>query len=278
MSAVYTHNKGRQLYMAVIRKTFTGNLSGTPTGVAYTITGLTSESSTTNVTGTVIEATLHFLDSLYQTLIEAGYNDTVKNENDYSITILGFKVFVICIVSSNRIYPKIYTCGNKSGVLPNSTTSASSSLAINNNTSPYTNLSYNVLVRGDSNHVSIYLGSFQNPNADYVLYSIAKGKDLITSSDIYMYASKINGTQYICKKDDLYTLIVNGSSVYNATPSVSGLNTNSKFVCVPQLIHNNTILIPSMIQGNSAIFETGKYYKIGSEIYYNENGYLYKVG
>lgn len=264
--------------MSVVRKTFTGTLSETPTGITHTITGLTSESSTTNVAGTVIEATLHFLDALYQTLLDAGHSDTIKNENDYSITVLGFKFFVICIQVNSRVYPKIYTCGNKSGVYPNGSSSSSTSLAINSTTSPYTNLSYNILVRGDTNHVSIYLGTFQNPNADCVLYSIAKGKDLITSSDIYMYASRINGTQYICKKDDLYTLIVNGSSVYNVIPSVSGLNTNSKFVCVPQLVYNNTIVIPSMIQGNSAIFETGKYYKIGSEIYYNESDYLYKVG
>jgi len=264
--------------MSVVRKTFTGTLSETPTGVTHTITGLTSESSTTNVAGTVTEATLHFLDALYQTLLDAGYSDTIKNENDYSVIVLGFKIFVICVQAGSRIYPKIYTCGNKSGVYPNSSTSSSASLAINSNTNPYTNLSYNILVRGDTSHVSIYLGTFQKPNEDYVLYSVTKGIDLITSSDIYMYASKISGTQYICKKDDIYTLIVNGSSVYNTTPSVSGLNTNSKFVCVPQLVYNNTILIPSMIQGNSAIFAANKYYKIGSEIYYNENGYLYKVG
>lgn len=264
--------------MAVVRKTFTGTLSAAPTVATHTITGLTSATSTLNVSSVSAEATLHFLDALYQTLVEAGYNDTVKNENDYSITVLGFKIFVPCIVSSNRISPKIYTCGNKGGVYPNGGSSNNSSFAINNDTSPYTDLSYNILVRGDSNHVSIYIGTFRYPNGDYTLYSIANGVDLISSSDIYMYSNKINGTQYICKKNDLYTLIVNGSAVYNSIPSTLGLNTKSKFVCVPQLVYYNTILIPSMIQGNSAIFETGKYYKIGTEIYYNDNNYLYKVG
>lgn len=84
----------------------------------------------------------------------------------------------------------------------------------------------------------------------------------------------------ICEQSDTYIEIYSSSSTNPLSTYLSsiGLNTKSKFVCVPQLAYNNTILIYSMIQGNSAVFTSGKYYKIGTEIYYNENGYLYKVG
>lgn len=259
--------------MSVVRNTFTGTLSESPTGVAHTITGLTSETSTTNV-NIVPEASLHFLNALYQTLLDAGYDDTVKNESEYSISILGFKFFILGAYYSSRVYIRAYTymAGSLSG------TSSSSGILIISNSSPYTDLSYNITVRGDSGHASIYVGSSTAPNTEYNFLSIAKGKNLITSSDIYMFSLKISGSQYILEKNDLYTPIVKNSGVYNAIPAALGANTNSQFVCIPQVVYNNTILIPSMVQGNTKIFTAGKYYKIGTEVYYNEEGFLYKVG
>ena len=262
--------------MAVVRNTFTGTLSAAPSALqtTYTITGLTSETSTINI-GIVPEASLHFLNALYQTLLDAGYSDTVKNDNDYSINILGFKFFVLGGYSNNKIYVRAFTYMASS--LTGSTSSSSGTL-INSGTSPYTDLNYNITIRGDSSHVSIYIGSYTAPNTEYNFLSIAKGKNLVTSDDVYMLSLKISGSQYIFKKNDLYNPIVKNAGVYNAIPAALGENTNSKFVCVPQIVYNNTILIPSMIQGNTKVFAEGKYYKIGSEIYYNESGYLYKVG
>lgn len=266
--------------MSVMRNTFSGELSASPnlstSYKTHAITGLTSETSTTNVNYMNPEASLHFLNAMHKTLVDAGYGDAVKNETEYSITVLGFKFFVF-IVGNNSIYPMIYTISTTNCIY------SSQSYHINGNqTDIRKNLEYNITVRGDSNHVSVYFGSYNAPTTEIGLLSIAKGKNLVTSSDIYLFGPSIsintsNGV-YMCEKDNPYSYFFIGYNPLNLTTGGSGLNTNSKFVCVPQLAYYNTCLFYSMIQGNSAVFTSGKYYKIGNEIYYNENGYLYKVG
>lgn len=267
--------------MSVMRNTFSGELNASPnlstSYKTHTITGLTSETSTTNVNYMNPEASQHFLNAMHKTLVDAGYGDAVKNETEYSITVLGFKFFVF-ITGSSQIIPYIYTTGTTNSF------SNSSSTAINSYSSNNTGkeLEYNITIRGDSNHVSIYYGSYNTPTGEYFLFSIAKGKNLITSSDIYMFGRSISESSsiFMREKNNLYNCFAHSISnpLDKYTEGNKGLNTNSKFVCIPQLAYYNTCLIYSMIQGNSAVFTSGKYYKIGNEIYYNENGYLYKVG
>lgn len=71
---------------------------------SLTIKELTSETSTTNVT-IIKELSAEFLNSVYETVIDAGYSDAVKNEEEYSITVLGFKFYVVVNTS---YYPCIY--------------------------------------------------------------------------------------------------------------------------------------------------------------------------
>ena len=69
--------------MSVMRNTFSGELSASPnlstSYKTHTITGLTSETSTTNINYMNAEASLHFLNALHKTLVDAGYGDAVKN-------------------------------------------------------------------------------------------------------------------------------------------------------------------------------------------------------
>lgn len=270
-------NEMEEIFMSVMRNTFSGVLSAVPnlstSYKTYTITGLTSETSTTNVNYMNEEASLHFLNALHKTLVDAGYGDTVKNEAEHSITVLGFKFFTL-VTGTGSLTPSVYIHGYNSPISGNT-----NYYIINEVYNPYSKFDYNITVRGDSNHVSIYLGNYANPTAEQPLVSIAKGKNLITSSDIYMFGSCINSTTFMREKSDLYNCFLNNASTpLTQYVGYKGLNTNSKFVCVPQLAYYNTCLIYSMVQGNSSVFTSGKYYKIGSEIYYNENGYLYKVG
>ena len=77
--------------MAVVRKTFTGTLSASPSLTTsyqnYCITGLTSETSTTNVNYMNSEACLHFLNALYQALIEAGYEDVYCTSMKFTVKL-----------------------------------------------------------------------------------------------------------------------------------------------------------------------------------------------
>lgn len=265
--------------MSVIRNTFTGTLSANPNLSAsyqnYTITGLTSETSTTNVNAMNPEASLHFLNALYKTIVDAGYGDAIKNDGEYSITVLGFKFFVF-IVGNGALIPFIYTTGEGAISFKPNTTNA----RINNSNSPYTELEYNITVRGDSNHISFYYGSYHYPTSELPLFAIAKGKNLITSSDIYMFGNSVSSGNFLIReRNNLYNYLYNSTNnPLDRFITEKGLNTNSKFVCVPQLAYNNTCLVYSMVQGNDAVFTSGKYYKIGNDIYYNENNYLYKVG
>lgn len=87
----------------VVRNAYSGSYSSL-TSETLTIVGLTSETSTTNVT-IVKELSTEFLNSVYETIVDAGYSDAVKNAEEYSITVLGFKFYVV--VGTNY-YPCVY--------------------------------------------------------------------------------------------------------------------------------------------------------------------------
>lgn len=112
-------NGTEEIFMSVMRNTFSGVLSAAPnlstSYKTHTITGLISETSTTNVSYMNPEASLHFLNALHKTLVDAGYGDAVKNEADYSISVLGFKFFAITTGSSSLI-PSIYIHGYNNAI------------------------------------------------------------------------------------------------------------------------------------------------------------------
>ena len=99
--------------MAVVKNTFTTTLSDNISPTNYIITGLTSATSTTSVSYMWEEASLYLLQSIYQTLVDAGYTDAVMDKTDYSITVLGFKFFVLSKSddSSFHSFPCVYCYG-----------------------------------------------------------------------------------------------------------------------------------------------------------------------
>ena len=158
--------------MAIVKNTFTKTLSSI-TSASYTITGLTSTTSTNSVSYVSPEITTQFLTSIYRTLLDAGYSDTSMNSSDYSITVLGFKFFILNTTynSSNyQSYPQVFVHGSSSKI---TATSASTTYYIN--TTDYYNLSYKIIVRGDKNCVGIWYASYSYPNSEVPLIFIAKG-------------------------------------------------------------------------------------------------------
>lgn len=272
----------------VVRNAYSGSYSSL-TSKTLTIVGLTSETSTTNVT-IIKELSIEFLNSVYETIVDAGYSDAVKNAEEYSITVLGFKFYVV--VGTNYT-PNIYA-EPISYVLPASTISIAKS--INNAQYDYM---YNITVRGDSNMIVIsYEGYDYYGVYEYTLFFIAKAKNLITGENGYFFGRKLYATSgsttayqnFLISKEHNYTYIHStGSGTGNGllVPSYinSGINTKNRYVCEPQLAYDGTYLIYSMIRGNKAIFSKGNYYKIGNDIYHCYNGnndssdgvFLYKV-
>lgn len=267
--------------MAVVKNTFTKTLSSI-TSASHTITGLTSSTSTTSVSYVSKELSTQFLTSIWQSLLDAGYSDASMNTTDYSITVLGFKFFALCKTysSSNfRSYPMIYTHGSSSVL---SVTSDSTTYYINNS-STYSDLSYKIIIRGDSNCVGIWYGSYSYPNSEVPLIFIAKAKNLITGGDAYCYCNRWYDSStsyyvYFKNKSDLYTnnyVKTNASdfsltTYYNAT----GLNTTTKIICEPVLGYYGAFYIYGLIKCNKN-FALGNYYGIGTDKYYC---YGYKEG
>lgn len=269
--------------MAVIKNHFETTLSDDITLTTHTITGLTAEGSSTNVTNFCQDGTIYFLKSIYKSLTDAGYTDATINEEDYSITVLGFKFFVISISGNTppnlRLFPYIY--------VPGSASRLDSSASNNNyllNEFDKTTLSYNIIIRGDENCVQISYSSFSYPNSEVPLIFIAKAKNLITDKEAFCYFyifEKANSAQYIYfrDKDKLYNTVYN--NIYSdmlyfpAFYGRTGNNTQSKFVCEPVLGNYGTYLIYSLLKCNSVNFEKGKYYKIGNDLYFCHG---YKLG
>lgn len=269
--------------MAVVKNTFTTTLSDNISPTNYIITGLTSATSTTSVSYMWEEASLYLLQSIYQTLVDAGYTDAVMDKTDYSITVLGFKFFVLSKSddSSFHSFPCVYCYGTSKNYSKYSVSSGYRRYySLNDFTSAGRTLSYNIIVRGDENCVQISYGSYMYPNSEVPIIFIAKAKNLITSEDAfcwtYYFDASINLDDthiYFRNKNELYNYFElnfyrNPEKGFDTYYPYTGLNSQYKMVCEPVLGYYGSFYIYSMIKCNDQYFEHGKYYKIGSDIYF----------
>lgn len=267
--------------MAVVKNHFETTLSDTSV-TTHSITGLTSETSTTNVNYVSQEASLYFLRSIHQTLLDAGYNDVVKNELEYSISVFGFKFFIFISAynnSINRYGFELYTYGLNNALSQRGKNSSNLQYEIlNDYHTNGTTLSFNLILRGNENCIQLGCSSYNCPNAEYPLIFLAKAKSLITSEEAFCYTSYFYDNVaiyiYIQDKNNLYNYvsgIANGNyngHYFETYYTNNGLNTASKFICEPVLGNYGTYLIYSLLKCNNKNFERGKYYKIGSDIYF----------
>ena len=269
--------------MAVVKNTFTTTLSDNISPTNYIITGLTSATSTTSVSYMWEEASLYLLQSIYQTLVDAGYTDAVMDKTDYSITVLGFKFFVLSKSddSSFHSFPCVYCYGTSKNYSKYSVYSSYRKYySLNDFTSAGRTLSYNIIVRGDENCVQISYGSYMYPNSEVPIIFIAKAKNLITSEDAfcwtYYFDDSMNSDDthiYFRNKNELYNYFElnfygNSAKGFDTYYPYTGLNSQYKMVCEPVLGYYGSFYIYSMIKCNNQYFEHGKYYKIGSDIYF----------
>ncbi len=275
--------------MAVVKNTFSTTFDSIESIAKHTIIGLTSETSTTSTTYYVSPAvTLYFLRSIYQTLVDAGYDDATLNEEDYSITVLGFKFYCTC--GSYHIddfdygfIPELYV-PSFNGLLNNRYDYCYYQYLqisnMNSNNLTNINLGFNIIVRGSKDCVQIAYSSYLYPNSEVPLLLVAKAKDLINSRDMFLFGNepgnKNNNYNYWCWRyvDNLYSLSIasSESNAYACVPypyyNDTGLNSINKYVCEPVLINHGTIKVNSMIKANNKLHENGKYYKIGSDMYF----------
>lgn len=269
--------------MAVVKNTFSATLDSI-TYSNYTLTGLTSETSTLNVSNVSPEITKHFSQSLYQTLLDAGYTDAVLNEDEHSITVLGFKFFILCnkySSSNNPCHPITFVYGINnwfSYYIYNY--SSQNYYGINKYNTNEKELEYHITVRGDKNCVSIMYSSPFYPNNENPLIFIAKSKNLITSEDAFLFSCTMYASSnslfgdyfYYRNKSDLYKyyeeINTRFNYIINTSSTQYGLSTSSKYIISPVLGYYKSYLVKSMIVSDQALFAGRKYYKIGPDIYY----------
>lgn len=240
--------------MAVVKNTFSGNITDDTT-VSTTITGLSSETSSSSV-NIYQKHSLHLLNAIYQTLLDAGYSDVIKDEINYSITVLGFKLYIY-INNSQNAYINASAC--------NATVASTPFTYLNKGA-----FSYNIVVRGDKNCVGIWLGQTGNTTSDISLITIAKAKNLITGEDAYAFFFNNNMQSacycYFCNKSNIYDIYRELFSEMDVYRDSIGLNNTQKQVIIPLTGYNHSFYVYSLYNKYS-LNGTLNYYKIGEDIY-----------
>lgn len=294
----------------VKRKTFVHNFSDEELNIEqYSKTGLYGSNVTecNNICYHCPRYSSAFLNDMYSLLIDSGYSDAVKNDEDYMITVLGLKI--ICLVETTNTFnvtnycqPIIFLLGYTDKLVKIGITTdyaGSSGLSEENiiNKNDKTDMNYNLLLKGDNNGFAIYYGSYSYPNAKYQFLHIRKCKNLMDDKEMFFISKSLDsgsGTPYILYNSNSYKGIFIDLDLEYSTPlTISsgtnlnsffgyfsdgvGYNTNHRYVTYPVICYYGTILMYGMIMSNSSIFSSGNYYKIGTDVYYCENNLLFKV-
>ncbi len=269
--------------MAVVRKTFSGTVSGSGNQEYARYIGIVSEDSV-NSFKTNVEMTLHFLNSLCQTLIEAGYEDTTVNEEEYYISIFGEHIYFVNDSCSSAIGSKInyiYVRGNRA--FPSGLSYLTYDKTIN----------YGIVIRGDKDHISIYIQPSKSINTlqpERQLLHIFKMNNVLNNGESILFINNFKdpGTSspgiaemfFVKEKNKPYDFSLDDLSINDVLSSNYTFQGNSSFenyIVTPMLCFYGNYLIPSMIGCSKPLFTTGKYYKIGEDTYYCEHGSLYKI-
>lgn len=276
--------------MAVVKKTFSGTITdGTATSVE--LNGIMENSTVTLSFCT--ELTLHFLNALYQTLSDAGYEDITLNTDEYYLTIFGERFYfpVSATTSGGGTLNSVLIRGGNLGNI----NGCNCYLTSNNE------IRYSITIRGDNDHVGIYIASASSNNMlgeEQSFFHIFKMKNIIEDSDSLLFLGNFINSVYsssakkyvtvagkpndirIKDKDTPYTFtnITFYSDFFSSNYFSTATNeSNTKFPIVPMLAAHGCYLIPSMIGCSVSLFTNDKYYKIGDNTYYCNNGCFFKV-
>lgn len=266
----------------VTRLTFSGSVSATADSDG--MNWKTSESITLPLTSaTATDKITHypkwskiFFNAMYQTLINAGY-EPVINENEYSISLWGFKFYTVVSAYTSNIYyirPYIYISGTTSNFSTNHEIVTAYSSA--------TKADYNftLTLRGSDN-VCVVTFSTDNSTSEYGVLFLAKATHIPTKSDYFVFNHAITNQPYFINKSDLYDMYTNSSCLFMSIKSSYNYNKHNEYYGIGKG-YNKVLLateqydfvIKDMLYTpNDAIINMGNYYKIGNELYYSNNAY-----
>lgn len=269
----------------VIKNTFSGTVDSSKYNTSETIKlPLTSATSQDSVSHYPVWSKVA-LNAIYKTLVDAGYTP-IKNEAEYSISIWGFKFYVL-VTDSNRGVISIYRNGTTVGYCNYYTYMRS------NNSLQSNEYKFILTIRGNDDMFEMTFSSDSNITSEYWIFSISKAVYIPTKSDV-IYTMFLYNSSTVChwavEKSNLYnsltTYDILNKTVDDLTVFKNYVGVGKGYIKIPLF----TVAFDCMIKGaimclntSSDLTEFNKYYKIGNEIYYcggrnyDTSPYLIKV-
>lgn len=268
----------------VIKNTFSGTVDSSKYTTSETIKlPLTSATSQDSISHYPVWSKVA-LNAIYKTLVDAGYTP-IKNEAEYSISIWGFKFYVLVTnYSSGTI--SIYRNGNRAAYCDYYTSMRTGDLSNNE-------YKFILTIRGNDDMFEMNFSSYSNMTTEYWIFAISKAVYIPTKSDVIY-------TMFLYSSSTVYPWAVEKSNLYNSLTTYNILNrtvdnltvfknyvgVGKGYIKIPLF----TVAFDCMIKGaimclytSSYFTEFNKYYKIGNEIYYcsgcsySTSPYLIKV-
>ncbi len=268
----------------VIKNTFSGTVDSskynTIESIKLPLTSATSQDSRSHYPVWSKVA----LNAIYKTLVDAGYTP-IKNEAEYSVSIWGFKFYVL-VTDSSRCVISIYRNGATADYCDYYTSMRTGDLSNNE-------YKFILTIRGNDDMFEMTFSSYSNMTTEYWIFSISKAVYIPTKSDVIY-------TMFLYGSSTLHSCAVEKSNLYNSLTTYKILNktvddltvfknyvgVGKGYIKIPLF----TVAFDCMIKGaimclntSSYLTEFNKYYKIGNEIYYcsgcsySTSPYLIKV-
>lgn len=269
----------------VIKNTFSGTVDSSKYTTSETIKlPLTSATSQNSISHYPVWSKVA-LNAIYKTLVDAGYTP-IKNEAEYSISIWGFKFYVLVTNYGNATI-SIYRNGDTAAYC-NYYTYMRSGNSLQSN-----EYKFILTIRGNDDMFEMTFSSYSNMTRECWIFTISKAVYIPTKSDV-IYA------MFLYNSSSVYPWAVEKSNLYNSLTTYNILNktvndltvfknyvgVGKGYIKIPLF----TIAFDCMIKGaimcldtSSYLTEFNKYYKIGNEIYYcggcdySTSPYLIKV-
>ena len=268
----------------VIKNTFSGTVDSSKYSTSESIKlPLTSATSQDSVSHYPVWSKVA-LNAIYKTLVDAGYTP-IKNEAEYSISIWGFKFYVLVTNYGNGTI-SIYRNGDTSAYCSYYTDMRGSRSLQSNE------YKFILTIRGNDNMFEMTFSSDSSITTEYWMFAISKAVHIPTKSDvIYTMLSYSSSTVVFnaFEKSNLYNSLschkILSQTVNDISSFMNYIGMGKGYIKVPLFTTGFDCMIKGAIlclEITSDLTAFNQYYKIGNEIYYcggrsNDMSYLIKV-
>lgn len=268
----------------VIKNTFSGTVDSSKYSTGESINlPLTSATSQDSVSHYPVWSKVA-LNAIYKTFVDAGYTP-IKNEAEYSISIWGFKFYVLVTNYGNGTI-SIYRNGD-TGAYCSYYTDMRSSRSLQSN-----EYKFILTIRGNDDMFEMTFSSASNITTEYWMFAISKAVHIPTKSDvIYTMLSYSSSTVVFnaFEKSNLYNSLschkILSQTVNDISSFMNYIGMGKGYIKVPLFTTGFDCMIKGAIlclEITSDLTAFNQYYKIGNEIYYcggrsNDMSYLIKV-